>query len=102
MAQLIARGAVTAVHDVSGGGVLVALARMALAGDIGVIAEPGTLATAAAAFGEGQGRYLVTIADGAVPAGARRIGTTGGTALAGVPLADLRAANENALPAALG
>ena len=101
VAQLIAQSAVTAVHDVSGGGTLVALARMALAGDIGVILEPGVLETAGAAFGEGQGRYIVTIADGAVPADAQRIGSTGGAALAGVAIADLRTANEAALPAAL-
>ncbi len=101
IAQLITQGAVTAVHDVSGGGILVALARMALAGDIGAVLEPDVVATAAAAFGEGQGRYLVTIADGAVPADAQRIGTTGGDALAGVPLPQLRAANEGALPAML-
>ena len=98
---MIATGTVTAVHDISGGGVLVALARMALASNIGASLEAGALTTAAAAFGEGQGRYLVTTKDGAAPAGAQRIGTTGGPSLAGVSLADLRAANEGALPAAL-
>ena len=101
VARLIAHGTVTAVHDVSGGGILVTLARMALASNIGATLEPATLATAAAAFGEGQGRYLVT-SSGAAPAGALRIGTTGGTTVAGVAIADLRAANEGALPAMLG
>ena len=101
VARLIAQGTVTAVHDVSGGGILVAIARMALASSIGATLEPATLATAAAAFGEGQGRYLVTT-PGDAPAGALRIGITGGTTLAGVAIADLRAANEGALPAMLG
>ena len=60
VAALIAAGAVTAVHDVSGGGVLVALAKMALAGNIGVTLVADALPDAGAAFGEGQGRYIVT------------------------------------------
>ncbi|MFZ4689876.1 MAG: phosphoribosylformylglycinamidine synthase subunit PurL [Polymorphobacter sp.] len=104
VAMMIDMGEFTAVHDVSGGGVLVGLARMALASGIGAALEPGALATAAAAFGEGQGRYIVTMASDAVPDAAvpmQRIGTTGGTSVGGVALDVLRAANEGALPAML-
>jgi phosphoribosylformylglycinamidine synthase II len=104
IAAMIAAGQVTAVHDVSGGGVLVGLARMALASEIGATLAPGALATAAAAFGEGQGRYIVTTPGDAAPAAPvpmRRIGTTGGAHVAGVSLDALRAAHEGALPAML-
>ena len=90
------------MHDVSGGGTLVALAKMALGGNIGVKLIADALTDAGAAFGEGQGRYIVTIAGKAPPAtsvAARRLGTTGGNTVAGVTLASLRAANEGALPA---
>ncbi|WP_419814898.1 phosphoribosylformylglycinamidine synthase subunit PurL [Glacieibacterium sp.] len=97
---LIEAGVATAVHDLSGGGLLVGLAEMALAGRIGAALEQD--AGAAAMFGEDQGRYLVTVAagariePGAVPA--RRIGTTGGDTVAGVILSELRAAHEDWLP----
>jgi len=76
--RLVSNGLVTAVHDVSDGGVLVAVAEMALAGDLGVDIEPEwvveeigpqtvrglnepTLAKLIPnMFGENQGRYLVT------------------------------------------
>jgi phosphoribosylformylglycinamidine synthase len=56
-------GLVTAVHDISDGGLAVALAEMALAGNLGaavVLREDGAIA---AAFGEGQSRYLLTVAN---------------------------------------
>ena len=61
--KLIRRGITTAVHDVSGGGFLVALAEMALASDIGIILcnFRGTGPRHAQAFGEDQGRYLVAV-----------------------------------------
>jgi phosphoribosylformylglycinamidine synthase len=89
---------------VSGGGVLVALARMALAGDIGVLLEAGVLDDAAAAFGEGQGRYIVTMNSSdfkEVPVRMAYLGATGGDAVGTVSLKELRAANEGALPAML-
>ena len=98
--QLIADGKVTAVHDVSDGGLLVALAEMALAGGIGcTLEEIGDHFTA---FGEDQARYVVTsaVADQIQAAGIPmlRVGTTGGTAVAGpgfsVELAELREAND--------
>ncbi|GGI69130.1 phosphoribosylformylglycinamidine synthase subunit PurL [Polymorphobacter multimanifer] len=102
VAGLIADDLVTAVHDLSDGGLLVALAEMALAGGIGAEVEA---MNAGAAFGEDQGRYLVTVAAGTeLPAGAvpvRRIGRTGGALVAGIALAALRAAHREALPAML-
>jgi phosphoribosylformylglycinamidine synthase subunit PurL len=100
IAMLIDAGHVTAVHDVADGGVLVALAEMALAGGIGATVD---LADAAAAFGEDQGRYVITMpgADGIpdAPVPMQRIGVTGGTTLNGVTLDGLRAAHEGAFPA---
>jgi phosphoribosylformylglycinamidine synthase len=80
---------------------------MALASRIGatISKDLGT----AAAFGEGQGRYLVTAPAGVsfveAPVRMVRIGTTGGDALSfngkTVALASLRTANEGALAGAL-
>jgi len=60
--QLIDQETVDAVHDISDGGMLVALAEMALAGGAGVTINPLDLnmPSAAFAFGEEQGRYLVS------------------------------------------
>jgi len=55
--ELIAEGKVTAVHDISDGGLAVALAEMALAGNLG--AEIDQM-TSAFAFSEAQGRYVIT------------------------------------------
>jgi phosphoribosylformylglycinamidine synthase len=60
---LIQKGAVTAVHDVSDGGVLVAVAEMALAGNIGADLVPAPFASLAQWFSETQGRYVVTAKD---------------------------------------
>jgi phosphoribosylformylglycinamidine synthase len=49
----------TAVHDVSDGGIAVALAEMALAGDLGADTQMFGFGTRDA-FGEDQGRYIVT------------------------------------------
>ncbi|EPR18708.1 phosphoribosylglycinamide synthetase [Sphingobium indicum IP26] len=94
---LIAAGKVNAVHDISDGGLLVAVAEMALAGKIG--AELDIALTTAGAFGEDQGRYIVAAAQGVEIAGAVKIGTTGGDKVAGVALADLRDAHEGFFPA---
>jgi phosphoribosylformylglycinamidine synthase subunit PurL len=64
--SLISNGIVSAVHDVSDGGMLVAVAEMALAGNIGAEvtlddADPTQTSIAGAHFGENQGRYLVTV-----------------------------------------
>ncbi|GAA3905128.1 phosphoribosylformylglycinamidine synthase subunit PurL [Sphingomonas limnosediminicola] len=120
--RLIVDGLVSAVHDCSDGGAAVAVAEMALAGNIGMsmtvvsqIPNPGAIL-----FGEDQGRFVVTTEDAdrvraianeaqlfAVP-----IGTTGGDALAfdlvdrggeqRVSLAELRAAHEGFFPKLMG
>jgi phosphoribosylformylglycinamidine synthase len=104
-----------AVHDVSDGGLLVAVAEMALAGGKGVALEagPDNIPAHAAWFGEDQGRYVVAVspgkaeavfragADANVPVGA--LGTIGGDTITlpgedALPLATLRAAHEAWLP----
>ncbi|MDE2621390.1 MAG: phosphoribosylformylglycinamidine synthase II, partial [Sphingomonadales bacterium] len=98
--QLIAEGKVSAVHDVSDGGLLVALAEMAMASGIGcTLEEIGDQFTA---FGEDQGRYVVTSAAAekiqAAGIPMTRIGTTGGETVRGpgfaVSVAALKAENE--------
>ena len=109
--RLIAEGIVNAVHDVSDGGLAVALAEMALAGDLGAEVSANDAYTAAQWwFGEDQGRYIVTASDieafntivaegpenaAAAQVGFRRLGTVGGTALFGRTIAELRAAHES-------
>ncbi|AUW59927.1 phosphoribosylformylglycinamidine synthase subunit PurL [Sphingobium sp. SCG-1] len=103
--DLVTQGKVTAVHDVSDGGLLVAIAEMALAGGIGATLEE--IGDHFTAFGEDQARYIVTsaVADTIQAAGIpmTRIGTTGGDALVlhgkAIALADLRTAHEGFFPA---
>ncbi|MFC0203399.1 phosphoribosylformylglycinamidine synthase subunit PurL [Novosphingobium soli] len=97
--QLIAEGTVNAVHDISDGGLLVAIAEMALAGNRGALLDP--LAGVAEAFGEDQGRYLVTAPAGVEVPGAVCIGSVGGGAIQetrenglSVDLVTLRETNE--------
>ncbi|MFD2181191.1 phosphoribosylformylglycinamidine synthase subunit PurL [Rhodoplanes azumiensis] len=91
---LIADRLVTAVHDVSDGGLLVAVAEMAMAGGIGAQLDStvsGAVPAHAYWFGEDQARYVVTAsAEAAAAIVARaeaagvpvqRLGTTGGHAL---------------------
>ena len=89
--ELIREGVLTAVHDVSDGGVLVAIAEMAMASGIGAALAGRAALPHAFWFGEDQGRYVVTVgaagadallarlAAAGVPAD--RLGTTGGDAL---------------------
>ncbi|MFY0615720.1 MAG: phosphoribosylformylglycinamidine synthase II, partial [Hyphomicrobiaceae bacterium] len=60
---LIREHAVQSVHDISDGGLLVAIAEMALAGDVGVDIYPyeGKLPAHAIWFGEDQGRYIIEV-----------------------------------------
>jgi phosphoribosylformylglycinamidine synthase len=120
--KLIAGGLISAVHDCSDGGAAVAVAEMALAGNIGLemtvveeIPNPGAIL-----FGEDQGRFIVTTNDpDAVRAAANAaqlftvpIGTTGGDSLAfdmvgrggrqSVSLAELRKAHESFFPRLMG
>jgi phosphoribosylformylglycinamidine synthase len=89
--DLIAAGAVSAVHDVSDGGLAVALAEMAMAGGIGAAVEARAALPHAFWFGEDQARYIVTASPASAPdvtakaqeAGipVLRLGQTGGAAL---------------------
>jgi phosphoribosylformylglycinamidine synthase len=88
---LIRTGVVTAVHDVSDGGLLIALAEMAMASGIGAVLEaPSGTPSHAFWFGEDQARYIVTAKDAhgvmrqAEAAGVplTRLGATGGAILA--------------------
>ncbi|HSJ41593.1 MAG TPA: AIR synthase related protein, partial [Xanthobacteraceae bacterium] len=113
---MIHAGTATAVHDVSDGGLLIALAEMAMAGKIGaqLLAAPSSIVPHAYWFGEDQARYIVTVpaADaGLVLAKMKgagvpcaRIGTTGGDAIAvageaEVAVNSLNKAFESWLPA---
>ncbi len=82
---LINDGLVTAVHDVSDGGLLVALAEMAMASGIGatLAAPPPEMNPFAFWFGEDQARYVVTVESGAKALVLRR------AELAGIPVAKL-------------
>ncbi len=112
-AQILA-GTVRACHDVSDGGLLVAVAEMAMAGMTGarLSAGPRDIPGHAFWFGEDQGRYVLAVADSAtlvraaeaagVPAS--RIGTSGGQDLTlpdggTISVAALRAAHERFFPA---
>jgi phosphoribosylformylglycinamidine synthase len=91
---LIAELRVTAAHDLSDGGLLVALSEMAMASGIGARLDAAPSDTPAHAywFGEDQARYLVTVAAAdaeaviasvqAASVPVHRIGTTGGNAIA--------------------
>jgi phosphoribosylformylglycinamidine synthase len=62
--EAIRCGAITACHDVSDGGVAVAVAEMALASGIGAILDqPLSGSTAQTYFAEDQGLYVVTVRD---------------------------------------
>ena len=82
---LIAQGVATAVHDLSDGGLLVAVAEMALAGNLGAAITLPDGSPTAIAFGEDQGRYLLTVAPGTqppdCPVGLQKIGHVGGDTL---------------------
>ncbi len=114
VASLIRGERVSAVHDLSDGGLAIALAEMAMAGDIGASVEAQGGSSHAFFFGEDQGRYVLTAPPTeraaiveeakrlAVPLA--RLGVTGGEALklgeaAPVALAGLSKAYENWLPA---
>jgi phosphoribosylformylglycinamidine synthase subunit PurL len=110
----IEAGTLTASHDISDGGLLVAIAEMALAGGIGARIElsPGD-PVHGFCFGEDQARYVVTLpkpaAPGLLAAGvfagvaARIIGMTEGNALtvtggSTISLSKLAEAHEGFLP----
>jgi phosphoribosylformylglycinamidine synthase subunit PurL len=108
----ILAGQVTACHDVSDGGLLVAIAEMAIAGNIGAtVMAFGEVPTHAFWFGEDQARYVLTTKDaegvvarlGAAGVAARPLGSTGGASLTvdgagAISIAELRRINEAWLP----
>jgi phosphoribosylformylglycinamidine synthase len=118
---LIGDGLVTAVHDISDGGAAVAVAEMALAGDIGATigATMDERSPTGMIFGEDQGRYLVTttdpeaVSERAMATGCfgLPIGRTGGRTLrfafdgaplTEIPLETLRRAHEGFFPRLMG
>ena len=117
--KLIRSGVATAVHDLSDGGLGVAVAEMAIASGIGAtITDLVDHDPILQYFGEDQGRYLVTVNldpqgneiaalwDEAKGLGVHCpwIGSTGGTGLIlgtarPIPVRDLKASHENWFPA---
>ena len=111
---LIGDGLLTACHDVSDGGLLVGVAEMVLAGEIGATMDaPAGLAAHQYWFGEDQARYIIATDKSSQAAIVSRgkmsgvpltiLGSTGGAALTlgGEPpisMAALRAAHESWLP----
>jgi phosphoribosylformylglycinamidine synthase len=112
---LIRAGRVTACHDVSDGGLAIALAEMAIASGLGARIEPQGHPDGAHGwlFGEEQARYVITcrsqdaaaILSEAKTAGVEiaAIGDTGGESLAvgnliDVPVSELRRVHEEWLP----
>ena len=65
VAGLIAAQEITACHDIADGGLLVAIAEMALAGDFGARVQVPDTNLHAWAFAEDQARYIITTGDGA-------------------------------------
>jgi phosphoribosylformylglycinamidine synthase len=113
----ILAGEVLASHDCADGGLLVALAEMAMGSGTGakLAAAPEGLPAHGFWFGEDQARYVLAVADGAgliaqakaagVPA--RLIGTAGGGDLVlpdgtAISVSKLAAAHEATLPALMG
>ena len=84
-------GIATAVHDVSDGGLMVAIAEMMIASGIGADLDRAPLAPHAFWFGEDQARYVVAVKPSlaertlararAAGVPARQLGITGGDAL---------------------
>ena len=110
--EIVARR-IAACHDLSDGGLLVALAEMCVAGGTGATIRlpAGGPAPHAFLYGEDQGRYLVATDDGgALVAAAEKagvpavqLGYSGGPEIAvegllALPIAELRAAHEAWLP----
>ena len=104
---------VQACHDLSDGGLLVALAEMCLAGGTGACVKlpASDVAPHAYLYGEDQGRYLIATDDGPSLVEAARkagvpavlLGYSGGPditvdGLLTIPLQELRDAHENWLP----
>jgi phosphoribosylformylglycinamidine synthase II len=114
--HLITAGQVSAVHDLSDGGLVVCAAEMALASNVGLALDATSAAHAhPLLFGEDQARYLVAAAHAAAIIAAAHdqgvpvavIGQAGGEAfssggLFAIPLERLRAAHEGWMPGYMG
>ncbi|CAN1550398.1 PurL Phosphoribosylformylglycinamidine (FGAM) synthase, synthetase domain [Rhabdaerophilaceae bacterium] len=117
--MMIENGHATAVHDVSDGGIAIALAEMAMAGNIGAMigSHDADVPLHAWFFGEDQARYIVTVlGDKAAEfdfhlngIGIRTIfiGVVGGNSLTlpgeeAISLQELRDAHESWFPAFMG
>ncbi|MEA3060295.1 MAG: phosphoribosylformylglycinamidine synthase subunit PurL [Sphingomonadales bacterium] len=116
----IAGGAITACHDVADGGIAVAIAEMALAGNGGALINKLRPDRSADLFAEDQGLYVATICDNCLLTFLARahaagvevepIGRTCGSRLIfelpdgdhAISLADLRRAHEGFFPALMG
>lgn len=110
---LIHEGLISVCHDISDGGLLVALAEMAMASGIGadLAFTDAAVPLLSLLFGEDQARYVVTTAEPDIliekaqekGVTAQKIGVTGGQSLklpgtSEIALAGLRAAHEGWLP----
>jgi phosphoribosylformylglycinamidine synthase len=111
--QCIKDDVITACHDISDGGLLVALAEMALAGRCGadITVEPDGIPLSHYCFGEDQGRYLVATRDKIIITEMAKkcgieltyLGKSGGNTLtvnkrASISLSSLRDAHESWFP----
>ncbi len=115
--ELVEQGAVKTCHDVADGGLLVAIAEMAMASNIGAaLEEQNALPAAAFWFGEDQARYVVAVEksvavkleDQAKKSGIplTKLGATGGDAIAvgqnKIVVRDLKTAHEATMPKFFG
>ena len=111
--NLICCGCTDTVHDVSDGGLLVAIVEMAMAGRMGVQLDLRERATIPFLFGEDQARYVLAVTPAAVEGlladaaasgvPAAVLGKSGGDALVvrgatSIPVSRLRQAHESWLP----
>lgn len=110
--ELIELGAVKTCHDIADGGLLVTVAEMCMAGNIGAdVSLPEQGSEAAWLFGEDQGRYVIATSDpdkvlnaaASANVAAVIVGQIGGDAIsiegdAKVSLSDLRDLNEGWMP----
>lgn len=112
--SLIQHGKLAACHDISDGGLLVALAEMSIKGNVGVTLKfPSAIPTHAFAFGEDQGRYVIAVkqehAENVQQAAAKAavpmisLGRSGGNAIVisgiiNLPIDRLRDTHESWLP----
>ncbi|MEX0692976.1 MAG: phosphoribosylformylglycinamidine synthase subunit PurL [Rhodospirillales bacterium] len=115
--DVILSGLASACHDIADGGLLVAIAEMAMGGGIGasISLDHGPIPAHAWLFGEDQGRYVIATSNPdavmakAMLAGvkAARIGTTGGDAILlsdgrSITLKSLQDRHEAWMPAFMG